>query len=606
MNGNSFAVFALIWTLASCLISMPVLAEVEKGPRVDELLVKMPPYDISEVDIIQGEIDPSNPPSGWILKLYGEAEMVDIEVNNNKTISSYPMWTSPTWDVNFRQAISHLADKEKYIKEVLDGYGIVLDTPVLPWLAKWYNPDVPRYPYDPETAKQRLDKAGYTLGPNGIRVYPPWHEKAGEALDPLIFYVRSDSPERLAVAQMFANELQSVGIPVNLLAVPASIIYQKVFIERDYHLYVGGWSLPLRDPEYLYDLYHTNPHSKDLISDQELDYWLKLLKWAPDQTTAETAAKEAQRRIAEIAATIPLWAPVGVKGHKDGWVGMVNENGKGVDNWWTFLNTWPRAMEKPWIIKYGICSNITSLNPLYASWKTDWIILEKVYDTLIRENPHDPSLDLPWIARDWQITTWVDPISLESKTKLVFHLHTNVYWHPRDLPVQMPLTSYDVKFTIEYIKNFTDSWLYEKVKDVHHVETPDENTVIIYENILSYWTLHYIGELPILPKHVWKDILDPHGFMPDPKLTGSGPFILETYVPNDYILFKANRNYFMPYHPRGDINFDKVIDIYDLIIVAAAYGGYDQRADLDGNYIVDIYDLIIVAVDYGNIWMPDP
>lgn len=94
--------------------------------------------------------------------------------------------------------------------------------------------------------------------------------------------------------------------------------------------------------------------------------------------------------------------------------------------------------------------------------------------------------------------------------------------------------------------------------------------------------------------------------MPDPMLTGSGPFIFDSYVPENYVLLKANKNYFMPTRPKGDINFDKTVDIYDLIIVANAYAEYHPMADLNGDRQIDIYDLIIVATDFGKTWTPDP
>jgi len=56
----------------------------------------------------------------------------------------------------------------------------------------------------------------------------------------------------------------------------------------------------------------------------------------------------------------------------------------------------------------------------------------------------------------------------------------------------------------------------------------------------------------------------------------------------------------------GDINGDDVVDIFDLTIVAAAYGSkpedpdWDTRADLNKDGIIDIFDLVIVATHYGE------
>lgn len=54
-----------------------------------------------------------------------------------------------------------------------------------------------------------------------------------------------------------------------------------------------------------------------------------------------------------------------------------------------------------------------------------------------------------------------------------------------------------------------------------------------------------------------------------------------------------------------DINDDGVVDIFDLVAVAAAYGSkpgdptWDSRADINGDGTVDLFDLVIIAMHYG-------
>jgi hypothetical protein len=55
----------------------------------------------------------------------------------------------------------------------------------------------------------------------------------------------------------------------------------------------------------------------------------------------------------------------------------------------------------------------------------------------------------------------------------------------------------------------------------------------------------------------------------------------------------------------GDVNRDYTVDIFDLVIVAGAYGSSDGGinwnpcADVNGDGTVDIFDLVIVAGQYG-------
>jgi hypothetical protein len=50
----------------------------------------------------------------------------------------------------------------------------------------------------------------------------------------------------------------------------------------------------------------------------------------------------------------------------------------------------------------------------------------------------------------------------------------------------------------------------------------------------------------------------------------------------------------------GDPTEDDCIDIFDLALIAARYGGSDATADINGDGVVDIYDLVIAAGNYDT------
>jgi len=58
-------------------------------------------------------------------------------------------------------------------------------------------------------------------------------------------------------------------------------------------------------------------------------------------------------------------------------------------------------------------------------------------------------------------------------------------------------------------------------------------------------------------------------------------------------------------HP-GDVNGDKVVDIFDLVLVANAYGSsegdpsYIPKADINDDGTIDIFDLVLVSSHYGE------
>jgi hypothetical protein len=66
----------------------------------------------------------------------------------------------------------------------------------------------------------------------------------------------------------------------------------------------------------------------------------------------------------------------------------------------------------------------------------------------------------------------------------------------------------------------------------------------------------------------------------------------------------AMRSRFTSIH--GDINWDGIVDIFDAILLAAAYGSkpgdsnWNAIADANGDQTVDIYDAIVLANNYGQ------
>jgi hypothetical protein len=57
---------------------------------------------------------------------------------------------------------------------------------------------------------------------------------------------------------------------------------------------------------------------------------------------------------------------------------------------------------------------------------------------------------------------------------------------------------------------------------------------------------------------------------------------------------------------QGDINADNIVDIFDIVRVALAFGAvpadpnWDPNADINGDRIIDIFDIVIVALHFGE------
>jgi peptide/nickel transport system substrate-binding protein len=143
-------------------------------------------------------------------------------------------------DLKVRQAIAYSINKEALVK-ALGGYPKPIDSVVLP-IFPFYNPDAPKYPYNPEKANKLLDSAGYKKGPDGIR-----RDSSG---NPLHFRILSEAGRSNyeLMEQVIIADLKAIGIQ-GVADNKTGVAYREAHRKGDYDLYLGGWITPA-DPDY--------------------------------------------------------------------------------------------------------------------------------------------------------------------------------------------------------------------------------------------------------------------------------------------------------------------------------------------------------------------
>lgn len=548
MNKTRFFAVLLLAIIGVALALTPnVLAQetFEKfGPHVNDVVFKRyGSLDTQFSALQQGEIDLIDTPlqgDGWnvptidwidalkedpniVLANFSDITIYEIDLNNQK-------W--PTSDVDFRKALAHLVDKQGFLTDVLEGYGTIIDTPLpRPALEDYVNTNVTTYPYDPSQAAAILDAAGFSdTDNNSIRNDPanPLYPSLGSDLAPLDFYVRVED-ERLELGTRITNEMLSIGIPVNKYEGDFGFCGNKAWVEYDYHMYTGGWSFSRGPWGELYRLFHSSrywapdPDSDNYVGflDPEYDYWAEQIMFSPTENL--TAIMEAQKILAEKVPLIPVWSPKYTKAYRAGWEGVVNEVWGGSTSYWWTLNGWTflnAHNPNTTLVRSGWFHHGNPTLSIFRGFWTEREVLSLVYDTLIKFDPYEVDQDFGWLASNWTLGTW------EQGTKVTLTLEKDVKWHDG-----ANFTADDVVFTINYYKQHglrenIWSYMFPGVWSTLNVEAPDPYTVVAYFNITSYYALRWIGDLPILPKHIWENVPNPYTYDPVGQggVIGTGPF----------------------------------------------------------------------------------
>lgn len=578
----------------SATIVSPINAQEEQkfepyGPRVDFVVCRIYTNELAEsfalrageIDLMDWPVAPDLVPAfkeDPNIKLYPYEEfgMFEIDINHRK-------W--PTSNVDFRKALAHLVDKERLVSEVVKGFGKVMDSILTDVWGVFYNPNIPKYEYNPAKAAEILDKAGFVKGPDGWRIDP----KTGKKLDPIVIYVRIDHIPRKTAGEWLAVEMQKIGIPVDLHVVERKICYQKVMVEYDYHLYTGGWSLG-RDPDYLYDLYHSSmdvypePWSLNYLGFRNVDFdkAAEKVKWGETFEEVKEGAFEAQRIFMDQVAAIPLYQSAGVIGASAKWEGWINMKGYGVGTgagaFWSLLNAHPKDIPFGGTLRFGFKSEPEDLNPVRGQWVWDWYVLQEIYEG-VPFTIHPYTLeDFPWTAT-WKTEPW-EYAPGKKGMKITYKLAENMTFHDGK-----PVTAEDVKFTYEFFMKYQPPRYLSIIEKLVKVEAPDKYTVVLYFNVSSYLLLHTSSTI-ILPKHIWEKVGEEwttYDCIAEGTLIGNGPFQFVEYKPGEYVLLKAFKDYFRR-HPDKKISA-KIVSVPSTIAVGEKPSVSIQAIDYSGKAI---------------------
>jgi peptide/nickel transport system substrate-binding protein len=151
-------------------------------------------------------------------------------------------------DRRVRQALASAINKQELIEGVLLGLGEEAIGPYKPgtW---YYNPDVPRFAYDPAKARALLAAAGWQPNSQGVL------EKDGRPFEFTIL-TNQGNEIRVRTAEIIQRRLHEIGIEVKIRTVEWAA-FVKEFIEKGrFEAVLLGWNTGL-DPDQ-YDIWHSS------------------------------------------------------------------------------------------------------------------------------------------------------------------------------------------------------------------------------------------------------------------------------------------------------------------------------------------------------------
>ncbi|MEJ1194182.1 ABC transporter substrate-binding protein [Pseudarthrobacter sp. CCNWLW207] len=154
------------------------------------------------------------------------------------------------------------------------------------------------------------------------------------------------------------------------------------------------------------------------------------------------------------------------------------------------------------------------------------MVQQSIYESLLIFNPANGETT-PWLATEWQAT--------EDGKSITFTLRDGVKWSDGQ-----PLVAEDIAYTFELQKKIKGG--YDYLENV-----APEGTNKVKFNFSKPWSpaLYDLGQLTILPKHIWSALADPEKDA-NAKPVGTGPYTeVDSFQAQSFVL-KKNPNYWQP------------------------------------------------------------
>jgi len=197
-------------------------------------------------------------------------------------------------------------------------------------------------------------------------------------------------------------------------------------------------------------------------------------------------------------------------------------------------------------------------------------VSSKIFASLVHLDANwDPQ---PYLAESWDVSDDQMTVTLNLVGGATFHDGA-------------PITSADVKFSIEVVKNnhpFTGMWA-----PVDSIDTPDDLTVVL--NLANphpaLWIAMSDVLMPIMPKHIMDDGTAINEMKGHPNNTaalegdliavGSGPFVLTEWSNTEKIVMEAYEDFFIPGRPYLDSIIYVITPNEDTMMLGLESGEFD-------------------------------
>ncbi len=241
----------------------------------------------------------------------------NLNPNSKDRVQSYKLkWFAQK---EFRQAIAYSMNREGMIQTLYFGHGRCIHSIISETNRKWFNPNVKKYPYQPQKAKQLLKAIGFSTNKDGLLIDPEGHTVEFELLDA--------NPGDDSYLTILQQNLKDIGIQMRLAYVDFGTMLDRLQ-QNHYEAACMALSSTSTDPSEVKslllssgDMHLWNPKQLSPATswEREIDQLVHLQEQTFDEQQRLTHVRRIQTIFSEQIPLIFLISPNHFTGIKDKW-----------------------------------------------------------------------------------------------------------------------------------------------------------------------------------------------------------------------------------------------------------------------------------------------
>ncbi len=352
--------------------------------------------------------------------------------------------------------------------------------------------------------------------------------QAGEPIPELELLTTTEDydPVRYESAFMIQENLEELGIQVDVQPTEFSTLIETFYDEQDFEIAISGWSgrVDRLDPQHFLGTLHSeqtdlggnnpggyvNERIDELFEKQEQEF-------DPEQRREhvfeiqEIAVREQPKKVLFYRDEVPAY-------NAERFSGFEPMAGEGIYTEWLPFDAEPLTEDD--VLTVGTSQEPDNINPLDSTTVWGWKFMRLYYDKLVRLTPDvEPE---PWAAESIEN---IDDHTLEVV------IRDDMSFHDGE-----PVTVEDVKFSYDYYMDQDFAYFRPFYEPLEYVEIVDDQTLhFVLEEPVANFVDVTMSQIPILPEHEWADIDEAADLAPDEIPTvGSGPMEFEAYEAGEY------------------------------------------------------------------------